>query len=159
MRYHCHVLALAAASLLVLSSRAIEAQSRKYIEPLMASDTATFPYSEGVMIGNTLYLSGTIGLLPDDKVAATATEEAHLVLDDVKRILGEAGMTMDDLVTVQVFCSDLSAYADFNRVYRTYFKREYPARAFLGVAHVLYGARFEVQGIAVKRQRAPVGKR
>jgi enamine deaminase RidA (YjgF/YER057c/UK114 family) len=58
---------------------------------------------------------------------------------------------MDDLVSVQVFCSDLSLYREFNRVYATYFKQEYPARAFLGVANVLFGARFEVQGVAVKR--------
>ncbi len=60
-------------------------------------------------------------------------------------------MTMDDLVSVQVFCSDLSNYAAFNQVYRTYFTKEYPARAFLGVAHVLFDARFEVQAVAVKR--------
>jgi 2-iminobutanoate/2-iminopropanoate deaminase len=142
---------LLAALAIGITARTLSAQERHYVSPVMASDTATLPFSEGVLVGNTMYLSGTIGLLPGPKVPQTATEEAHLVLDNIKQNLAQAGMTMDDLVFVQVFCSDLSNYADFNKVYRTYFTKEYPARAFLGVAHVLFGARFEVQGIAVKR--------
>jgi 2-iminobutanoate/2-iminopropanoate deaminase len=62
-------------------------------------------------------------------------------------------MTMDDLVYVQVFCSDVSQFPKFNAVYRTYFKREreFPARAFIGSGNLLFEGRFEVQGIAVKR--------
>jgi enamine deaminase RidA (YjgF/YER057c/UK114 family) len=60
-------------------------------------------------------------------------------------------MTMDDLVSVQVFCSDVSHYDAFNKVYRTFFKKELPARAFLGSGRLLFGARFEVQGVAVRR--------
>jgi enamine deaminase RidA (YjgF/YER057c/UK114 family) len=58
---------------------------------------------------------------------------------------------MDDLVSVQVFCSDVGHYDAFNRVYRTFFSGEFPARAFLGSGTLLFGARFEVQGIAVRR--------
>jgi reactive intermediate/imine deaminase len=140
-----------ALAILGATTHTLTAQERRYVSPAMATDTATLPFSEGVLVGNTLYLSGTIGLLPGSKVPDTATEEAHHVLDNVKDVLTRAGMTMDDLVFVQVFCSDLSTYADFNKVYRTYFTKEYPPRAFLGVAHVLFDARFEVQGIAVKR--------
>jgi enamine deaminase RidA (YjgF/YER057c/UK114 family) len=60
-------------------------------------------------------------------------------------------MSMDDLVSVQVFCSDVAHYDTFNRVYRTYFTKEFPARAFLGAGTLLFDARFEVQGIAVRR--------
>lgn len=130
----------------------LEAQAaRRYIEPRMASDTAALPFSAGVLIGNTLYLAGKIGLTPDRRVPSTPAEEARLVMDDVKRTLEAAGMSMDDLVSVQVFCSDVSHYDAFNRVYRTYFTKEFPARAFLGSGPLLFGARFEVQGIAVKR--------
>jgi enamine deaminase RidA (YjgF/YER057c/UK114 family) len=52
---------------------------------------------------------------------------------------------------VQVFASDTSDFDAFNRVYRTYFRSEFPARAFIGAGPLLFGARFEVQGIAVKR--------
>jgi enamine deaminase RidA (YjgF/YER057c/UK114 family) len=104
------------------------------------------------LVGNTLYLAGTIGLTADDKVPETAAEEARLVLGDLQKTLQSAGMSMDDLVSVQVFCSDVKHYAEFNKVYRGYFNREFPARAFIGVGTQLYGARFEVQGIAVKRE-------
>ena len=62
-----------------------------------------------------------------------------------------AGMTMDDLVSVQVFCSDVSLFDKFNGVYRGYFKKDFPARAFIGSGPLLRGARFEMQAIAVKQ--------
>lgn len=133
------------------TSQAPAQEGRRYIAPRTPADTALAPYSEAVLAGNTLYLSGKIGLTPDRKVPGSAAEEARLVLDDVKATLTAAGMTMDDLVSVQIFCSDVSHYDAFNRVYRTYFTREFPARAFIGSGTLLFGARFEVQAIAVKR--------
>jgi len=138
--------------LTIAAPGALEAQeSRRYVDPRMASDSTALPFSGGVLVGNTFYLAGKIGLTADRRVPATATEEARLVLDDVRTTLEAVGMTMDDLVSVQVFCSDVAHYDAFNRVYRTYFKREFPARAFLGSGTLLFGARFEVQAIAVRR--------
>ena len=112
---------------------------------------ANLPFSDAVWHGDTLYLSGHIGLDPKTgKPGATPAEEARLVLEGVKRTLESAGLTMDDLVSVQIFCSDVSLFEQFNAVYRTYFKKEFPARAFLGSGRLLFDARFEVQGIAVK---------
>jgi 2-iminobutanoate/2-iminopropanoate deaminase len=112
---------------------------------------ANLPFSDAVWHGDTLYLSGHIGLDPKTgKPGATPEEEARRVLDGVKRTLESAGLTMDDLVSVQIFCSDVSLFEQFNTVYRTYFKKEFPARAFLGSGRLLFDARFEVQGIAVK---------
>jgi enamine deaminase RidA (YjgF/YER057c/UK114 family) len=62
-------------------------------------------------------------------------------------------MTMDDLVSVQVFCSDVTNFDAFNGVYRTYFHGNFPARAFVGSGKLLFGARYEVMGIAVKRSK------
>ena len=110
------------------------------------------PFSDGVLVGDTLYLAGTIGLDPKTGLPpADPKEEARLALEDMKATLAEAGMTMDDLVSVQVFCADLELYDDFNQVYRTYFKEKYPARAFIGSGPLLRGGRFEIQGIGVKR--------
>ena len=53
--------------------------------------------------------------------------------------------------SVQIFCPDVANYDAFNKVYRTYFTQEYPARAFIGSGPLLQGAKFEIQGIAVKR--------
>jgi reactive intermediate/imine deaminase len=109
------------------------------------------PFSDAVWHGDTLYLCGHIGL--DTKTGrppATVEEEARLVMDGVKRTLEAAGLGMDNLLSVQIFCSDVTLFAEFNAVYRTYFKGEFPARAFLGSGKLLFDARFEVQGIAGK---------
>src|SRR5689334_10219967 len=109
------------------------------------------PFSDAVWHGDTLYLSGHIGLDPrTGQPPSTAEEEARLVLDGVKHTLEAAGLTMDDLLSVQIFCSDVAFFETFNTVYRTYFKGEFPARAFLGSGKLLFDARFEVQGIAGK---------
>lgn len=126
-------------------------QARRYINPRSAGDATVPPFSGGVLVGNTLYLSGTIGLDANRQVPATAEDEARNVLNNVRGTLEAAGMDMDDLVSVQIFCSDVRHYDAFNAVYRTYFSQEFPARAFLGSGTLLFNARFEVQGIAVKR--------
>jgi reactive intermediate/imine deaminase len=114
---------------------------------------AGYPFSDAVWAGNTLYLSGHIGLDPHtNKPPATAAEEAKLVMDAFKSTLEAAGLTMSDLVSLQIFCSDVGLFAEFNSVYRAYFKDgEFPARAFLGSGKLLFDARFEVQGIAYKK--------
>lgn len=135
---------------LLLSSGALAAE-RQYIGPSRPGDVGRPPFSRAVRVGDTLYLSGDIGRTPDGKVPEDPEAEARLVLDSVKQTLGEAGMTMDDLVSVQVSCADVALFDTWNRVYRNYFTKEFPARAFIGSGKLLFGARFEVQGIAVKR--------
>lgn len=135
---------------LVILSQLGGAWGKKPVRRHLPGVRPDLPFSDGVLVGDTLYLSGKIGLDETGKVPDDADEEARRVLDQVKATLAKAGMTMDDLVYVQIFCSDLSLYARFNAVYRTYFK-ELPARAFLGSGKLLFDARFEVQGIAVRR--------
>lgn len=124
---------------------------RRYIAPRTAADATQPPFSGAVQVNDTLYISGDIGLDAQGKVPDTAEAEARNVLTNVRNRLEAAGFTMDDLVSVQVFCSDVKHYDAFNKVYRTMFRKEYPARAFLGAGTLLFGARFEVQGVAVKR--------
>ena len=111
-----------------------------------------FPFSDGVLVGDTLYLSGRIGLDPKTgRAAEDVEEESRLMLEGFRDVLNKAGMTMDDVVYATVYCTDLSLFPRFNAVYRTFFRKEFPARAFLGVADLVLGARFEIQGMAVKR--------
>jgi len=124
------------------------AQDRSYINPGSAEAATGAPFSGAVWVGPTLYLSGTLGLGPNRSIPATAAEEAHNVLGNIKATLEAAGLTMDDLVSVQVFASDVGDYDAFNAVYRTYFTKTFPARAFIGAGTLLFGARFEVMGIA-----------
>ena len=85
------------------------------------------------------------------KVPASAEVEAKLVMDAFKKTVETTGMTMDDVVSIQVHCSDLSLFDTFNKVYRTYFHGAFPARAFLGSNKLLLDGHFEVLGIAVKK--------
>lgn len=129
---------------------AIAQDDRVYVNPRTAADVDATPFSGAVRVGDTLYLSGSLGL-EDGRVPDDPADEARNVMEAIKRNVEAAGMTMDDIVYVQIFCSDVAHYQAFNAVYRTYFTKEYPARAFIGSGTLLFDARFEVQGIAVKR--------
>ena len=140
----------AAVMMMVIVGSISAGEDRSYVRPSLP-DSSGPPFSGAVRVGDTLYLSGDIGLDENDTVPATAKAEATLLLDGIKATLEAAGFTMDDLVTVTVYCSDVVHYADFNEIYRGYFKKEFPARAFVGAGTLLFDARFELQAIAVKR--------
>ena len=143
---------IASFGMLIVAASAFAAPPRTFINPRSnALNQTDPPFSGAVKVGDTLYLSGQIGLRPDRKPPASVTAEATLVMEAVKKQLADSGMSMDDLVSVQIYCSDVGHYDAFNAVYRTYFTREFPARAFLGSGPLLFGARFEVVAVAVKR--------
>ena len=138
--------------LLLVCSVAAGAVDRKYIVKPRAGDMKALPFSDGVLVGKTLYIAGHIGL--DSKTGmppASAEDEARLVMDGIKQTVESAGLTMDDVVSFQIFCTDLKLYDTFNGVYKTYFHGDYPARAFVGASTLLRGGRYEVMGIAIKR--------
>ncbi len=108
------------------------------------------PFSNAILAGDTLYLSGNIGLDKAGKPPEKIDDEIKLLLDGYKATLAQANMTMDDLVYVQVFCTDLSYYDKFNAAYRTYFTKDFPTRAFIGAGSLLRGGHFEMQAIAVR---------
>ena len=123
----------------------------RHVNPRSPADGDQMPpFSGAVWVGSTLYLSGALGL-ENGAPPATAEAEATNVLNNIQSTLAEAGLTMDDLVWVQVYAADVGDYGAFNSVYRTYFTSEFPARAFLGSGTLLFGARFEVMGIAARR--------
>jgi len=114
--------------------------------------SASLPFSDAVLVNDTLYLAGRIGL--DPATAAVPTDlddEVRFLLDGFEAVLAQAKMTMDDLVWVQVVSPDVSLWDHFNRSYVKRFTKELPARAFLGSGPLLFGARFEMLGLAVRR--------
>jgi 2-iminobutanoate/2-iminopropanoate deaminase len=117
-----------------------------------ANNTGKLPFSDGIQVGRTLYISGKIGIDPKSgKAHENIDDEIGALMTGVKGTLTQADMTMDDLVYVQVFCTDLKYYDKFNAAYRSNFTKEFPARAFVGVASLLRDGHFELQAIAVKR--------
>jgi enamine deaminase RidA (YjgF/YER057c/UK114 family) len=119
-----------------------------------AQHNRAWPFSDGVLIDNTLYLSGRIGIDPQLGVApADVDSELKFLFDGVDEVLRNAGMTMNDLVYVQIFSPDVSLWAQFNQAYVARFSRGLPARAFIGSGPLLLGARFEMIGIAVRSRK------
>ncbi|HSG65754.1 MAG TPA: Rid family hydrolase [Gammaproteobacteria bacterium] len=125
--------------------------SRTFIDGRSGADKNVPPYSGAVLVADTLYLAGALGIDENLEVPDDPADEARNVMNAIKRTVEAAGMTMDDTVSIQVFCTDLNLYQAFNDVYRTFFTQEYPARAFIGVGTLLFDARFEVQGVAIRR--------
>jgi 2-iminobutanoate/2-iminopropanoate deaminase len=118
---------------------------------MSAASVAKLPFSPGLTLGDTLYVSGHLGVDPAvGKAPDDPEEEAREVLHSVELTLKEAGMSMDDLVYVEVYCTDLKLYGVFNKAYASTLKSPYPARDFIGVKDLLFGAHFEVMGIAVR---------
>lgn len=153
-KVHCIALALVAI-LLLSAQRAAGQDGRRYIN--LPNRPVQAPFSDGVLIGDTLFIAGRIGIDPKTgKPPDDVEQEIKILLDGFKSVLKEAGMTMDDLASVQVFCPDVSLYDKFNSVYRGYFGKEYPARAFVGSGPLLRGGHFEMLGIAVKTAKQPV---
>ena len=121
---------------------------RRYIKP---EGPTPRPFNEAVIVGDTMYVAGHIGLDPKTgKPPADVDQEIKLLLDSFKSTIERGGMTMDDLVMVTVHCPDVSLYNQFNAAYVKYFKGDLPARAFLGSGPLLFGAHFEMLGTAVK---------
>ena len=123
---------------------------RKYVYS-KAPSSQGLPFSEAVLAGDTLYVAGHIGF--DPKTGQTPTDvdqEIKLLFESVRNDMAEVNYKMDDLVSVRVYCTDLTLYEKFNTAYRAQFGKDLPARAFLGVASLLRGGHFEMEGVAVK---------
>jgi 2-iminobutanoate/2-iminopropanoate deaminase len=123
---------------------------RRYIN--LPDRKAPLPFSDAVLVGDTLYLSGRIGISPATGVAPDdVDQELRLLFDGFEAVLAEADMNMDDLVWVQVYSPDVSLWEQFNDRYLKRFSKELPARAFIGSGTLLKGGRFEMLGVAVRK--------
>ena len=145
--------ALATTSLAAFVAAAI-AETPPAIEFLNSGKVTptTLPFSEAVRVGNTLYLSGQIGIQPGtlNLTAGGIRAEARQTLENIKTTLETHGYTMRDVVKCTVMLADIAEWATFNEVYKTYFAPPYPARSALGANGLAMGARVEVECLAVR---------
>ncbi len=109
------------------------------------------PFSEAVRVGNTLYLSGQIGIVPGGMklVPGGMREEARQAMENIKTSLEAHGYSMGDIVKCTVMLADMSEWAAFNDVYKSFFAGRYPARSAFGVNGLALGARVEIECVAV----------
>ena len=150
---HRLIHALAMMSLAALTGAAI-AETPPAIEFLNSGKVTptTLPFSEAVRVGNTLYLSGQIGIQPGtlNLVAGGIQAQARQTLENIKTTLETHGYAMRDVVKCTVMLADIAEWATFNEVYKTYFSPPYPARSALGANGLAMGARVEVECLAVR---------
>ena len=110
-------------------------------------------YSQAILVGNTLYLSGQIGLDPYSMELVEGIEaQIRRVFDNLKAVCEAAGGTLADIAKLNIFLTDLSNFQLLNQIMGEYFAQPYPARAALGVASLPKNALVEMDGIVIINQ-------
>jgi len=107
-------------------------------------------YSQAVRVDDTVYLSGQIGLDPDTMILADGIEaQINRVFKNLRAVAVASGGSMDDVVKLNIYLTDLIHFAKVNEIMATYFSQPYPARAAVGVATLPRGALVEADGVLV----------
>ena len=116
-----------------------------------AAPSAIGTYSQAVRAGNTVYLSGQIPLDPDSMELVDSSIEAQIrrVLDNLAAVAAASGGSLDDIVKLTVYLTDLGNFATVNEIMSSYFNEPYPARAAIGIASLPRGAAVEIDAILV----------
>jgi reactive intermediate/imine deaminase len=108
------------------------------------------PYSQAVQAGNTVYMSGQIGLDPVSMTLADGLEaQAVRVFENLKAVAAAAGGSLNDAARVTIYLTDLANFAKVNELMAKYFSQPYPARATVGVKELPRGALVEVDAVLV----------
>ena len=108
------------------------------------------PYCSAVIYGDTVYMSGVIGVDPavGKPVEGGTLAQAKQVFENIRTILGELNLTMDDVLKTTVFLKDLGDFAEVNKMYAEYFAPNFPARSCVEVSKLPMGLAIEVECIA-----------
>lgn len=110
------------------------------------------PFSNGILAGNTLYVAGTQGTDASGKLEPGIEAQTRAALAQIRKIVEGAGMTMGDVVEVNVYLADIHEFGKMNKVYTTFFPNPKPTRTTVQVAGLVNGARIEISAIAVKHR-------
>ena len=112
------------------------------------------PYSQAIMVGNTLYVSGQIPFVPETMTLVSEDIQAQTrqSIENIKAIVNEAGGELSDIVKVNVFVKNIEDFDKINEVYAEYFNEAKPARALVEVARLPRDVKIEIEAIAVFSQ-------
>jgi 2-iminobutanoate/2-iminopropanoate deaminase len=125
-------------------------QERKAVN---LSSAQGLPFSDGIIVGNTLYIAGQEGSDDSGKLAAGGIgPETSAALDNIQKVLKAAGFELKDVVSVTVYLADIHEFPDMNKVYRSVMPDPKPARATIQAAALVNNARIEISAIAVKQK-------
>lgn len=131
-------------------STSISASRSTVTTPL--APAAIGPYSQGILVGDRLYVSGQIAIDPDTggMVEGSIDAETERVLENIKAVLNAASMTFENVVRCEVFMTDINNYGEVNEVYARYFNEQPPARQAVEVSSLPRNARVEISCIAIR---------
>jgi reactive intermediate/imine deaminase len=124
-------------------------QMSKEIISTKNAPQAIGPYSQAVKTGNLMFISGQIPLNPEtgDLVSGSIEDEANQVLNNIKSICEAAGNSLEDIVKITIFLTDLDNFATVNEVMKEHFSEPYPARATIEVSGLPLGVNVEIEAI------------
>ncbi len=112
------------------------------------------PYSQAVVSGSLVFVSGQLGVNPADrKLGNTIEEQTRLALSGISSILAETGSTMNDIVKTTILLADMNDFVAMNGVYAEFFEEPYPARAAYQVVKLPLNAMVEIEAVARLKER------
>jgi len=124
--------------------------SEKKIISTDRAPAAIGAYSQAVVAGDTVYVSGQIPFTPEGElVSEDVAEQTEQSLENLRAILIEAGAELTDVVKVTVFAADMDNFSRINDIYADYFQEEPPARAFVEVSRLPKDVEVEIEAVAV----------
>merc|ERR1712042_119526 len=129
----------------------MSATLRRVIIATKKAPDAIGPYNQAVQVGNTLYISGQIGFVPEtmEVIKGGVVVETKQALTNMGHILEAANCSFNNVVKTTVLLADINDFKDVNEVYTKFFTNNYPARAAYQVAALPRGARVEIEAVAV----------
>ena len=127
-------------------------EQNKNIIATTNAPAAIGPYSQAVSIGNLVFLSGQLALVPATGTLAEGgiKEQTEQALKNIEAILAEAGLTTDNVVKTTVFLADINDFAAMNEIYAQHFTASFPARSAVQVAALPKGGLVEIECIAAR---------
>ncbi len=113
---------------------------------------AVGPYSQANEVNGTVFTSGMLGIDPTDgQLKGDIYAQAEQALKNLRELLGEAGLGMDDVVKTTVFITDMACFAGVNEIYAGFFSAPYPSRSCVEVARLPKGGLIEIEAVAVRK--------
>ncbi|HEU5335023.1 MAG TPA: RidA family protein [Terriglobales bacterium] len=111
------------------------------------------PFSDGIVMGNTLYISGQQGTDEHGKLkAADISHQTQATLENIARVVKQAGFQLSDIVAVNVYLADINDFAEMNKVYKSFLPDPKPTRTTVQAAGLVNHAKIEISAIAVKEK-------
>ena len=142
------VLLMITAGFLLTGSASCFAQQRRAIS---VGPAKGLPFSDGMLVGNTLYIAGTEGTDDQGKLKTGGIgPETQAALENIEKVIKAAGFELKDVVAVTVYLADIHEFADMNKVYKSFMPDPKPTRATVQVGGLVNNARIEISAVAAK---------